>query len=62
MYDVGLSIPHTTHCLPNGDIMISTMGDGPANNGKGGFVVIDGKKWKVKGTYQQDKKDFPPFG
>ena len=42
--------------------MISTMGDGPANNGKGGFVVIDGKKWKVKGTYQQDKKDFPPFG
>lgn len=62
LYDVGLSIPHTTHCLPSGDIMISTMGDGPENNGKGGFVVIDGKTWHVKGTYQKDEKDIPPFG
>jgi len=23
----GLSIPHTSHCLGSGDIMISTMGD-----------------------------------
>ena len=23
----GLSIPHTSHCLATGDIMISTMGD-----------------------------------
>lgn len=42
--------------------MISTMGDGPTNNGKGSFVVIDGKTWKVKGTYLTDPKDVAPFG
>ena len=30
----GLSIPHTSHCLGNGDIMISAMGD-PNGNAKG---------------------------
>ena len=62
LHDAGVSIPHTTHCLPSGDIMISTMGDGPTNNGKGSFVVIDGKTWKVKGNYLSDEKDIAPFG
>ena len=62
LYDVGVSIPHTTHCLPSGDIMISTMGDGPENNGKGSFVIIDGNTWKVKGTYNPETDDIPPFG
>ncbi len=30
----GLANPHTSHCLGNGQIMISTMGD-PSGNGKG---------------------------
>lgn len=30
----GLANPHTTHCLGNGQIMISCLGD-PAGNGKG---------------------------
>lgn len=30
----GLANPHTTHCLGNGQIMISSVGD-PAGNGKG---------------------------
>ena len=42
--------------------MISCMGDGPTNNGKGSFVIIDGKSWKVKGTYNPEKEDIPPFG
>jgi len=29
-----LSIPHTSHCLGSGDIMISAMGD-PQGNAKG---------------------------
>ena len=29
-----LSVPHTTHCLGSGDIMISAMGD-PEGNAKG---------------------------
>lgn len=48
MHALGVATPHTTHCLPSGDIMISTMGtvDGEAN---GDFVIIDGATWKVKG-------------
>ena len=30
----GLSVPHTSHCLGSGDIMISAMGD-PQGNAKG---------------------------
>jgi len=48
----GLSAPHTSHCLANGEIMISTMGDGKTGNAKGNFFVLDGKDdFKVKGTY-----------
>lgn len=51
MHKVGLSAPHTTHCLANGDVMISTMGDGPDEKAKGNFFVLDGKDdFKPKGT------------
>lgn len=30
----GLGTPHTSHCLPTGEVMISTLGD-PKGNGKG---------------------------
>merc|ERR1712165_288920 len=62
LYDVGVSIPHTTHCLPSGDIMISTMGDGPENNGKGNFILLDGKTFKPKATWPATEKDVAPFG
>jgi len=62
VYKVGSAIPHTTHCLANGDIMISCMGDGPDHNGKGTFILIDGATFKVKGTYAKDEKDIVPFG
>ena len=62
VYKQGVSIPHTTHCLGNGDIMISCMGDGPEQNGKGDFLLIDGKTFKVKETYAAQDKDMAPFG
>ena len=34
----GLSIPHTSHCLGSGDIMISAMGD-ENENPKGSLVA-----------------------
>lgn len=37
----GLANPHTTHCLGNGQIMISCLGD-PAGNGKGGKPAAKG--------------------
>lgn len=42
------STPHTTHCLPSKEIMISTMGD-KEGNGKGDFILIDSETLKVKG-------------
>ena len=61
MHKFGCSSPHTSHCLADGDIMISTMGDGPEGNAKGDFVLIDGKTFKIKGTYL-DKDDKLAFG
>ena len=87
VYNVGSSIPHTTHCLGSGDIMISCLGDGPEQvinalqkrvclffgklihnlvlflqNGKGSFILIDGKTFKVKGTYANHPEDIAQYG
>ncbi|XP_014670838.1 PREDICTED: selenium-binding protein 1-like isoform X2 [Priapulus caudatus] len=53
-----MTVPHTSHCLANGEVMISTLGDSK-ENGKGGFVLLDGKTFTVKGKWQ---KDDVPFG
>lgn len=44
----GITTMHTTHCSPNGEILISSMGDNDAN-GKGEFLVIDEHSMKIKG-------------
>jgi len=50
LHDLGVSSPHTSHCLPGGQIMISTMGDGPKGNAKGSFLILDANDdFKVKG-------------
>jgi selenium-binding protein 1 len=35
-----VSAPHTAHCLPSGNVMISTMGD-KDGNAKGEFILFD---------------------
>jgi selenium-binding protein 1 len=35
-----LTAPHTVHCLPDGNVMISMLGDG-AGNAPGGFLLLD---------------------
>ncbi|PAA85915.1 hypothetical protein BOX15_Mlig014905g2 [Macrostomum lignano] len=60
LHKLGLATPHTTHCLASGEIMISTMGD-PKGEGKGAFVLLDGKTFKTKGTWQAES-DVTPFG
>lgn len=51
LHNLGLSSPHTTHCIPTGEVMISTMGDGLTGNGQGQFLMIDGKRnFTVNGT------------
>ncbi|KAK3729656.1 hypothetical protein QZH41_006396 [Actinostola sp. cb2023] len=54
----GASIPHTSHCLGSGEIMISTLGnvDGTA---RGGFILLDGDTFQVKGQWEKDNIGVP---
>ncbi|XP_009083029.1 PREDICTED: selenium-binding protein 1 [Acanthisitta chloris] len=47
--------PHTSHCLGTGDILISCLGD-PSGNGKGSFILLDGKTFEVKGNWEKGEK------
>ena len=51
------SMPHTTHCLADGNIMISTLGDASGNN-KGSFMLIDSATLKVKGKWEKHTSEF----
>merc|ERR1711971_191479 len=62
VHEWGVSTPHTTHCLADGNVMISTLGDGPEKNGKGSFIVLDGETFKPIGTWPKTKEDETPFG
>jgi selenium-binding protein 1 len=57
-----LSAPHTVHCLPNGQIMISMLGDA-AGNKPGGFLLLDEKfeivgRWEPKDSGLEFNYDF----
>lgn len=43
---------HTTHCLASGEVMISGIGDSK-QNAKGGFVLLDGQDFSVKGAWER---------
>ena len=45
-----LSAPHTVHCLPDGQIMISMLGDAEGN-APGGFLLLD-EKFDVVGRWE----------
>jgi len=62
MHALGVGSPHTTHCLADGNVMISTMGDGPDKNGKGSFVLLDGKTFKPTSTWPATTDDESKFG
>ena len=47
-----LSAPHTVHCLADGHIMISCLGDA-AGNGPGGFALLN-QNFEVLGRWEQD--------
>jgi hypothetical protein len=50
---LNVATPHTTHCLPSGEMMISLMGD-KLGNGKGDFLLIDAHSLEVKGNGSQN--------
>ncbi|NXA57493.1 SBP1 oxidase, partial [Nothocercus julius] len=49
-----------THALPNGDILIANMGDA-AGRGNGGFIVLDGETFDLKGNWEHEC-GAPPTG
>ncbi|KAI6226466.1 SELENBP1-like protein [Aphelenchoides fujianensis] len=54
---MNVSFPHTSHCLADGTIMISTLGDANGNN-RGEFILLDGTTFELKGRRGRD--DFNP--
>ncbi|KAK6024621.1 selenium binding protein [Ostertagia ostertagi] len=54
----GVSFPHTAHCLADGNIMISTLGDEHGNN-KGNFLLLDGDTFEPKGCWLDSDSSVP---
>src|SRR5690242_4689358 len=47
----GYTRPHTTHCMPGENVVVSMLGDADGN-AAGGFAVIDAKTFEVKGRWE----------
>jgi selenium-binding protein 1 len=47
----GLSRPHTVHCMPGENVVISMLGDADGN-AAGGFAVLDARTFEVKGRWE----------
>lgn len=56
----GLAYPHTSHCLDNGTIMISCLGDKHGNAKGAGFLLLD-PEFNVKGRWEKPGHS-PHFG
>lgn len=52
-----LSAPHSVHCLADGHVMISMLGDA-AGNGPGGFLLLD-EAFDVAGRWEQSVAGMP---
>ncbi|XP_074599935.1 methanethiol oxidase [Brevipalpus obovatus] len=52
-----VSVPHTVHCSPDKNIMISCMGD-ENGDGQGSLIVLDGEDFSIKSFWTQDKVKF----
>jgi selenium-binding protein 1 len=55
----GYTRPHTVHCMPGDNIVISMLGDADGN-GAGGFAVLDAQTFELKGRWEDAGKT-PPF-
>jgi selenium-binding protein 1 len=47
----GYSRPHTTHCMPGDNVVISMLGDADGEPA-GGFAVLDAKTFELKGRWE----------
>ena len=49
--ETGYTRPHTVHCMPGDNIVISMLGDADGN-GSGGFAVVDAQTFELKGRWE----------
>jgi methanethiol oxidase len=49
--ETGLTRPHTVHCMPGDNVVISMLGDADGN-GTCGFAVLDARTFEVKGRWE----------
>jgi methanethiol oxidase len=47
----GYTRPHTVHCMPGGEVVISMLGDRDGN-GACGFAVLDAATFEIKGRWE----------
>ena len=47
----GYTRPHTVHCMPGENVVVSMVGDAEGN-GAGGFAVLDARSFEVKGRWE----------
>jgi selenium-binding protein 1 len=47
----GYTRPHTVHCMPGDNVVVSMIGDADGN-AAGGFAVLDAKTFEVKGRWE----------
>ncbi len=47
----GYTRPHTVHCMPGENVVVSMLGDRDGGGG-GGFAVLDAKTFEVKGRWE----------
>jgi selenium-binding protein 1 len=49
--ETGYTRPHTVHCMPGDNVVISMLGD-EDGGGAGGFAVLDAKTFELKGRWE----------
>jgi selenium-binding protein 1 len=57
--ETGYTRPHTVHCMPGENVVISMLGDADGN-AAGGFAVLDARTFEVKGRWENGGPR-PPF-
>jgi methanethiol oxidase len=55
----GLTRPHTVHCMPGDNVVVSMLGDADGN-GACGFAVLDARTFEVKGRWENGG-ELPPM-
>src|SRR6266545_4361217 len=55
----GYTRPHTVHCMPGDNVVVSALGDADGG-GAGGFAVLDARTFEVKGRWENGGET-PPF-